>query len=108
MMTCEVERWDRQRGGEPTEHALRRAIEAEGYSTSVYVYPPGTVFLEHSHGVDKIDAVVSGRFRMAMQGEVVVLEAGDRIRVPRGVVHRAEVVGDVPVVSIDGVRRTGG
>jgi mannose-6-phosphate isomerase-like protein (cupin superfamily) len=106
-MAGEVERWDRERDGEPTEDALRQLIEAEGYSTSVYVYPPGTVFPEHSHGVDKIDAVVSGRFRMRMQGATVVLEAGDRVRVPCGVVHRAEVVGNAPVVSIDGVRRQG-
>jgi quercetin dioxygenase-like cupin family protein len=54
--------------------------------------------------VDKIDAVVSGRFRLTLEGESVVLEAGDSIEVPRGAVHSAEVVGDEPVVSLDAVR----
>jgi mannose-6-phosphate isomerase-like protein (cupin superfamily) len=33
----------------------------------------------------------------------VVLEAGDCLVVPGGVVHSAEVVGDEPVVSLDAV-----
>jgi mannose-6-phosphate isomerase-like protein (cupin superfamily) len=34
----------------------------------------------------------------------VILEAGDCLHVPRGAEHSAEVVGDEPVVSLDGVR----
>lgn len=71
---------------------------------SRYVYPPGTRFPPHAHGIDKIDAVVSGRFRMTM-GEVdAVLEAGDSLAVPRGALHSAGVVGDEPVVSLDATR----
>ena len=83
---------------------MRRELEQRGYSVTRYVYPPGTRFPEHSHEVDKIDAVLSGRFRMRMQGGEVILEAGDMLAVPRGVVHSAEVVGDEPVVSLDAIR----
>jgi len=51
-----------------------------------------------------IDAVLSGRFRMTLAGESVLLEAGDCLVVPRGAVHSAEVVGAEPVVSLDAVR----
>ncbi len=83
---------------------MRRKLERRGYAVSRYVYPPGTVFPPHTHGVDKIDGVLAGRFRMTMQGESVVLEAGDCLAVPRGVVHSAEVVGSEPVVSLDAIR----
>lgn len=53
---------------------------------------------------DKIDGVLSGRFRIAIGGESVILEAGDFIRVPRGAVHSAEVVGGESVVSLDAIR----
>ncbi len=102
-MPGRVERWDRERDGKPTEAALRRRLEGRGYRASRYVYPPGTVFPDHTHAVDKIDAVVSGRFRLTVEGEEFILEAGDALAVPRGVVHRAEVVGDEPVVSLDAV-----
>lgn len=99
-----VERWDEERDGPLTEIALRRKLEGRGYRVTRYVYPPGTFFPDHAHGVDKIDAVLAGRFRLKMQGGEVILEAGDCLAVPRGVVHSAEVVGDASVVSLDAVK----
>ena len=87
-----------------SEAALRRKLEARGYSVSRYTYPPGTCFPDHSHGVDKIDAVLAGRFRMTMGELDVVLEAGDCLAVPRGAVHSARVVGNESVVSLDAVK----
>jgi quercetin dioxygenase-like cupin family protein len=100
-----VERWDQTRDGAPTEHALRRKLEARGYRVTRYVYPPGTVFVTHTHEVDKIDAVVSGQFLLSIEGQDIILGAGDSLDVPRGVPHRAEVVGEEPVVSLDAVRK---
>jgi quercetin dioxygenase-like cupin family protein len=100
-----VDRWDLQRDGTLTEQALRRKLEARGYHVSRYVYPPGTVFVTHTHEVDKIDAVVSGEFLLSIHGEDIVLGAGDSLDVPRGTPHRAEVVGEEPVVSLDAVRK---
>jgi quercetin dioxygenase-like cupin family protein len=100
----QIEHWHADRDGPLTEQGLRDKITARGYAVSRYVYPPGTFFPAHDHGVDKIDGVVSGRFRMTMGGQEVVLEAGDLLVVPKHAMHTAEVVGDEPVVSLDGVR----
>ncbi len=83
---------------------MRRKLEARGFAVSRYVYPPGTSFPDHTHGIDKIDAVLSGRFRMTVEGREVMLEAGDSITVPRGTVHSAEVAGGEPVVSLDATK----
>jgi len=99
-----VVHWDEIADGSLTEAALRRKLQRLGYDVSRYVYPPGTYFPEHTHGIDKMDAVVSGRFRMIVEGREVVLEAGDILAVPRGTVHSAEVVGDEAVVSLDATR----
>jgi mannose-6-phosphate isomerase-like protein (cupin superfamily) len=96
-----VEHWDPERDGPLSEDTLRRKLEARGYRVQRYVYRPGTAFIEHRHRVDKLDGVLSGRFRMTLDGRSVVLEAGDCIAVPSGVSHSAEVVGDEPVVSLD-------
>lgn len=88
----------------PTEAALRRELEERGYRVSRYVYPPGTRFPDHTHDRNKIDAVVSGRFRIVLEGEEIVLGPGDCVEVPRGAVHSAEVLGEEPVVSLDAVR----
>ena len=98
-------RWDEDKDGTLTEAAMRSKLEAMGYYVSRYVYSPGTYFAPHTHGVDKIDGVLSGRFRMVMDGGTVILEAGDLLEVPHGVLHSAEVVGDEAVVSLDAIRR---
>lgn len=100
----EPEHWDEARDGQFSEAALRARLEARGYRVNRYLYPPGTVFPRHAHAVDKIDAVLAGRFRITLQGRSVVLEAGDCLAVPRGVAHSAAVEGDQAVISLDAVR----
>jgi len=102
-VALDVEHWDVEEDGELTEPAMRKKLEGRGYHVTRYVYTPGMYFPDHSHGEDKIDAVLSGQFRMQMQGEDVILKAGDALIVSKGTAHSAEVVGDDPVVSLDAV-----
>lgn len=103
-MTLEITHWNVDADGELSETALRCKLESLGYTVSRYLYPPGTRFPAHSHAQDKIDAVLCGRFRMSVQGESIVLQAGDTLAVPRGELHSAEVIGSEPVVSLDAIR----
>ena len=100
-----VIRWDAERRGPVSEAALRDCLEARGYAVSRYIYPPSTVFPDHTHDVDKIDAVISGTFRIVLEGKKFVLGPGDAVDVPHGTVHSAAVVGNEPVVSLNAVRR---
>jgi len=90
--------------GPLTEPALRAKLERLGYRVARYVYEPGTVFPDHKHDVDKIDAVLSGRFRLVVRGHMKLLGPGEWIEIPRGTIHNATVVGDQPVVSLDAVK----
>jgi quercetin dioxygenase-like cupin family protein len=103
MKPIEVEHWSQEKDGSVSEEGMRRKLEQLGYRVTRYVYAPGTTFPSHTHSVDKIDAVLSGQFRISMTGDAVVLMPGDFIRVPAGVEHSAEVVGRQAVVSLDGV-----
>ena len=96
--------WDAPRDGPLDEAALRRKLASLGYRVSTYVYPPGTVFPEHDHAVDKIDAVLAGRFEIGCEQGTVVLEPGDWVFVPAGTRHRARVIGDEAVVTVDAIR----
>jgi quercetin dioxygenase-like cupin family protein len=97
-------RWDTARDGPLDEAGLRRKLESLGYRVSSYVYPPGTEFPPHDHAVDKIDAVLSGRFEIGTDEGVLVLGSGEWVMVPAGTRHRARVLGDKEVVSLDAVR----
>jgi len=99
-----LDRWNPDDDETLSEATLREKLQKLGYRVSRYVYLPGTAFPTHSHDVDKVDAVLSGEFRITMDGESVVLGAGDSVQVPRGAEHSAEVIGDRAVVSLDGVK----
>jgi quercetin dioxygenase-like cupin family protein len=103
-MLLTVEHWDEEADGSLSDGAMRRKLQDRGYHVSCYTYSPGTCFPDHSHDVDKIDAVLSGQFRMTLGGQIVILKAGDCLAVPRGAVHSAEVVGNESVVSLDAVK----
>lgn len=100
----QVTRWNSERDGSLSEDAMRRKLEERGYRVDRYLYPPGTYFPDHSHRVDKIDAILTGRLRITMGHQEVILEPGDMVVVPHNAVHAAEVVGDETVLSLDGVR----
>ena len=104
MPEIKVRRWDSPKDGEFNEPLLKQKLEAKGYRVFCYTYSPGTYFGEHKHGESKIDAVVSGTFRMGMHGKFVDLGPGDWIEIPAGSVHSAEVIGRDPVVSLDAIK----
>ncbi|HTT07877.1 MAG TPA: cupin domain-containing protein [Gammaproteobacteria bacterium] len=104
MAALRIQRWDPARDGEFSEIALRRKLESLGYTCCIYRYEPGTFFDDHAHAVDKIDAVLSGRFRIGSGAEIVILGTGEYVHIPAGLVHFAEVVGEEPVLSLDAIR----
>jgi quercetin dioxygenase-like cupin family protein len=91
---------------------MSQRLVAEGYRVSRYHYPPGTHFPDHSHSVHKRDTVLTGRLRIAWPASEdtpagsAVLEPGDMIEIPAGVVHSAEVVGAETVLSLDATKST--
>jgi len=99
-----LQHWNTEVDGPVSEQKMRDKLEAQGYSVLRYTYPPGTYFAPHTHSVDKIGGVLSGRFRMTMGGQSLILEAGDTLAVPKETLHSAEVIGNEAVVSLDAVK----
>jgi len=103
MSGIRLERWTAE-DGPLNERRLMARMEREGYEVAVYTYREGTVFLEHAHAQDKCDAVIEGFFRIRADGEVFELKPGDRLYIPAGTRHSAEVIGRRTVVSLDATR----
>ena len=99
-----VRHWDDTLDGPMSEAAMRRKLEESGYLVSRQVYPPGTRVPEHADALDKIDAVISGRFRMVVAGHFAILGPGDWVEIPRGVHHAAAAIGDEAVICLDAAR----
>jgi quercetin dioxygenase-like cupin family protein len=87
-----------------TEKRVMGLLEREGYEVVVYAYREGTLFEEHAHAQDKCDAIIEGFFRIRAGEEVFELKPGDRLYIPAGTRHSAEVIGRRTVVSLDATR----
>jgi quercetin dioxygenase-like cupin family protein len=104
MADVRLEHWDAS-DGPLTERRMMRLLEREGYEVAAYTYREGTVFSEHKHAQDKCDAVLEGTLRITAGGTIYDLKAGDRLYLPAGTRHSAQVVGRKAVLSLDGTRR---
>jgi quercetin dioxygenase-like cupin family protein len=108
-MNLKVIPWD-PAWGPLSERKMREQLVADGYSVSRYHYPPGTVFPDHSHSVQKRDTVLTGRLKIGWPASdsspagSVVLGPGDMIEIPAGAIHSAEVVGKETVLSLDATK----
>ena len=99
-----IRHWDPTTDGPLSIETVRDRFEDMGYTCTCYTYTPGTVFPEHTHDTDKFDFVLKGRFMINMNDENRILRSGDYVFIPRDTIHRAAVVGDEDVVSIDAER----
>jgi quercetin dioxygenase-like cupin family protein len=100
-MSVRLEPWNAA-DGPLNEKRMMRLLEFEGYDVLVFTYRPGTIFTEHQHAQDKCDGVLAGTLRISVGDAVFDLGPGDRLYVPAGTRHAAEVVGEKTVVSLDG------
>jgi quercetin dioxygenase-like cupin family protein len=73
----------------PGENALRRHLESEGFDVVTWRDPADRSYEAHSHPRDESLWVVRGRIAFQVDGRDYVLGPGDRLELPRGVVHSA-------------------
>ncbi|HEX8231449.1 MAG TPA: cupin [Chloroflexia bacterium] len=91
MSGVQVTKWQ---GEQPaTEAAIQRLVGQEGLSAYEWRNGPHDTYAAHSHSYDKVIYVVRGSitFGLPELGQSVLLEAGDRLDLPRGVRHDAQV-----------------
>jgi quercetin dioxygenase-like cupin family protein len=103
-LAATIRRWPEP--GPPSEPAIRRLLDAEGLKPDAWSNAPGDEYPAHSHGYDKVIYVVRGSISFGLPnsgGKQLKLRAGDRLDLPRGVVHDA-FVGPEGVVCLEAHR----
>ncbi|KAK9840868.1 hypothetical protein WJX84_009081 [Apatococcus fuscideae] len=73
-MVLKVTKWDAAKDGKLSRSSMTQRLAKEGFRATSYTFGPGSVFPDHSHGCDKKDAIISGRFMFRAEGEEVILE----------------------------------
>lgn len=103
-METRVTLWDGSRP--PDERALRARFAAQNLEPYAWGNPPGDVYAPHSHPYHKVLMVLRGSitFGLPDEGRYLTLHAGDRLDLPPGVVHDAQV-GEQGVTCLEAVRQ---
>jgi quercetin dioxygenase-like cupin family protein len=75
------------------ETELRERLAREGLSASTWGNGPFDRYPEHRHAFDKVLVAVAGAitFHLPELGTDVLLSAGDRLHLPAGTLHGADV-----------------
>lgn len=91
MSEVKVIKWSEQQA--PTEAAIHRLLRQENLSAYSWGNGPNDTYSTHSHSYDKVIYVVSGSITFGLPDldRSVELAAGDRLDLPRGVRHNANV-----------------
>ena len=89
--TVKVTRWSRSEA--PAEADLRGSMLAQGLQPYGWSNRAGDAYTAHSHAYDKVIYVVAGSitFYLPETGERQTLYPGDRLDLPAGVEHSAQV-----------------
>lgn len=87
----------------PTDATLWQLMVNEGLAPYSWSNGPFDAYSAHSHGYDKVIYVVQGSitFGLPELNQSLTLKAGDRLDLPAGVVHNANV-GAEGVVCLEG------
>ncbi len=74
------------------EGAVRAQWESEGFSFGVFRDPPGQEWNGFVHSTDEYVLVAEGRLDVRVGSEQAIAEAGDLVRIPKGVRHSLKTV----------------
>lgn len=84
-----VDRWDKEYA--PSESEVLNIAAELGLSGYEWANSPGDVYGAHRHAFDKIIFILRGSitFGLPAEGIQVLLNAGDRLDLPKGTLHNA-------------------
>lgn len=97
-----LERWNPKVDGVLSEGALIQKLMVWGYDATRIAYPARESLPDEHKDMDTIKAVVSGQLQLTIEGQSIVLKAGDCLFIPAGTTCAAEVVSEGPVMAFHG------
>ena len=96
-MELKVTHWNQE--DPPTVEAITELLAEEDLRVFHWSEPPDTSIAGHTHGYHKLLYVLEGsiKFDFPTRHETITLSAGDKLELPSGIRHHADV-------GVDGVK----
>jgi len=80
----------------------RKSFSGTGCTLALHRLMPGHEPKPHQHTHEQVVYILAGRIRFHVGDAVTELGAGGLLRVPPNTMHWGEVLGDEPVLNLDG------
>lgn len=84
----------------PSPQQLKMLLASEGLSPELETLAAHSNIRDHRHPFDEVRIVLEGMLIMDVNGNQLLLRAGDRIDVPANTKHSKVVHGGIPCISI--------
>lgn len=94
-----LSRWDEMSLERINEMVSRKVISGARQTLAQYWFKRGALVARHAHQGEQITYVLDGALRYGVDGEDVVLRAGDVLVIPPGAKHQVTVLEDALVIS---------
>lgn len=94
-----LSRWDEMSLERITEMTSRKRVVGARQTLAQYWYKRGALVARHAHAGEQITYVLDGALRYGVDGEDVLLRAGDVLVIPPGARHQVTALEDSLVIS---------
>lgn len=97
MLLClgmEFYTWDQMEAETMSEYIARKIISGDKAMVAQVFLKKGAVVPEHFHESEQITYILSGALEFELEGTKVVVNAGQVLRIPSNVPHRAVALED--------------
>jgi len=89
-------------GAEPADGVeISYLIEGERMSAQAFELEPGAAVPEHDHPNEQLGVILEGELTFHVNGDELVIGAGEAFRIPGGEPHAAENAGETVVRGVD-------
>ena len=99
-------RWDELAQEKLSEMVSRKMVAGERQTVAQVWFKKGALVARHSHDSEQVTYVLDGALRCTIDGEDLVVRAGEVVVIPSGVAHQIEVLDDTLVIDTFSPART--
>ena len=99
-------RWDELAQEKLTEMVSRKVLSGARHTMAQVWFKKGALVARHLHDSEQMTYVLDGALRCTIDGEDLVVRAGEVMVIPSGVPHQIEVLEDALVIDTFSPART--
>ena len=98
--TAVLHRWSDMPSEQLTPSTNRKYLTADRVTIAQFELKRGGVVPRHSHENEQISHVLSGKLQFIINGQTVVVGAGELLQIPSWVEHEVSVLEDTVVIDV--------